>query len=105
MMLDFFDVTDFCRRGFDGNMKLVPIGYWPCKIDFGVRQSVHLFRPCNTFEMYKAALQHHPDKGGNGEQFVEIKRAADCLKDSRQRLEYLDRLQQFIVLYCMGPLF
>lgn len=36
----------------------------------------------------KAALKHHPDKGGDADKFKEINEAFDCLKDPEKRRFY-----------------
>merc|ERR1719503_178266 len=36
----------------------------------------------------KAALQHHPDKGGDPERFKECNAAVEVLSDERQRAAY-----------------
>lgn len=52
----------------------------------------------STFEDIKASykallLQYHPDKGGDTkDQFVEIQRAWDVLKDEKSRLKYDEEL-------------
>lgn len=42
----------------------------------------------------KAALAHHPDKGGNPEEFKKVSAAAATLTDARKRREYDNKLRQ-----------
>lgn len=42
----------------------------------------------------KAALAHHPDKGGNPEEFKKVSAAAAILTDARKRREYDNKLRQ-----------
>ena len=36
----------------------------------------------------KLAMEHHPDKGGNEEQFKKISQAYDTLSDDTKRIQY-----------------